>query len=392
MSANSKFFGNRDAKAVLKHGLLARYAKYFAGRAGLAAHGRVSFIDEYAGTGRYEDGNPGSPLLLATEAESAKSFGRDVKLAFVEQDDKYRARLERTLGDEHVVADQLLGGDFDSALDALLARYDRHAVLLFVDPFGLALSRETLIRVLKRNSARQPIDVLFHFSLLTVARQGALAVTRGPNSIHSAAQLDHALGPDIWRRPFEANQGREGEATEAAIEVARAFAEDLHSITSTRSTSVPVRRRPGMLPTYLLTLLSGDRRAHWDFVDMAGRSYVDWLHHCDQEDFEANLRNDEGQGIQQLFPEPEPDVGTIDRLLAAQAQKHFSETLPRLLKQRGTVRPIDHLEEVYGSMLGQARNRHVQDGFKSLFAAGEIDGECKGRRWMEQPLTWLGGQ
>ena len=109
MSANSKFFGNRDAKAVLKHGLLARYAKYFAGRAGLAAHGRVAFIDGYAGTGRYEDGNPGSPLLLATEAESAKSFGRDVKLAFVEQDDKYRARLERTLGDEHVVADQLLG-------------------------------------------------------------------------------------------------------------------------------------------------------------------------------------------------------------------------------------------------------------------------------------------
>lgn len=59
MTASSKFFGERSAQAVLKHGVLTRLAQYFAGRAGSAAHGNVAFIDCYAGEGRYQDGNPG---------------------------------------------------------------------------------------------------------------------------------------------------------------------------------------------------------------------------------------------------------------------------------------------------------------------------------------------
>ena len=73
-------------EAVLKHGLLVRYAYYFAGRAGAAARGRVAFVDGYAGEGRYDDGSPGSPLLLASQAERATLLGRDIKLAFVEPD------------------------------------------------------------------------------------------------------------------------------------------------------------------------------------------------------------------------------------------------------------------------------------------------------------------
>lgn len=86
MPASTAFFGQRNAQAVLKHGVLARYAYYFAGRAGAATQGRVAFIDGYAGEGRYEDGSPGSPLLLASQATRAKMFGRDVRLAFVYED------------------------------------------------------------------------------------------------------------------------------------------------------------------------------------------------------------------------------------------------------------------------------------------------------------------
>lgn len=224
MPANSEFFGNRDAKAVLKHGLLARYAKYFAGRAGRATNGRVAFIDGYAGKGRYDDGNPGSPLLLATQAQGAQAFGRDVRLAFFEQQEDYRAQLTYTLAAEGIEADQLIGGDLDTVIDELLQRYDGHAILLFVDPFGLAISRATLTRILKKRSRRQPIDVLYHFSLSTVARQGSLGITHKYGAAASATQLDDALGPNTWRGPFERSTGDDGAATEAAITVARSFA------------------------------------------------------------------------------------------------------------------------------------------------------------------------
>src|SRR4249919_4181685 len=120
MPASSDFFGQRSAQAVLKHGVLTRYAHYFAGRAGAATQGRVAFIDGYAGEGRYQDGSPGSPLLLASQATRAQMFGRDVKLAFVEREDARREQLRQSLGDNNIAPDQLLGGSVEDVIDGLL--------------------------------------------------------------------------------------------------------------------------------------------------------------------------------------------------------------------------------------------------------------------------------
>ncbi len=123
MPASSDFFGQRNAQAVLKHGVLTRYAHYFAGRAGAATQGRVAFIDGYAGEGRYQDGSPGSPLLLASQATRVELFGRNVKLAFVERDDTRREELRRSLAEAAIEPDQLLGGSLEDEIDRLLDRY-----------------------------------------------------------------------------------------------------------------------------------------------------------------------------------------------------------------------------------------------------------------------------
>jgi hypothetical protein len=54
-------------------------------------------------------------------------------------------------------------------------------------------------------------------------------------------------------------------------------------------------------------LFSADQKAHWDFADQASKAYVDWLHHCDREDYEANVRFHEEQGLIELFATPEPN-------------------------------------------------------------------------------------
>jgi len=249
--ASSDFFGQRSAQAVLKHGVLTRYAHYFAGRAGSATQGRVAFIDGYAGEGRYQDGSPGSPLLLASQATRAQMFGRDVKLAFVERDADRRHQLSESLAEARIEPDQLLGGDLDDVVDGLLDRYTRHAVLVFVDPFGLVVDRSTLERVLRRRSRQQPIDVLYHFSLSTVARMGRAGVVDGSTSHHNAEQLDAALGAVGWREDFERATAPNA-PTEAALAVARRFGESVGRATGIQSTGVPVRQRPGQLSKYLL--------------------------------------------------------------------------------------------------------------------------------------------
>lgn len=380
MPASSEFFGQLSAQAVLKHGVLTRYAYYFAARAGSATGGRVAFIDGYAGEGRYQDGSPGSPLLLASGATRAQMFGRDVKLAFVERDADRRHKLRRSLAQAEIKPDQLLGEGLDEVVDGLLDRYTRRAVLVFVDPFGLAVDRSTLERVMRRSSPQQPIDVLYHFSLSTVARMGRAAVVEIPTTYHNAEQLDAALGAIGWREDFERATAPNA-PTEAALAVARRFGESVRGATGVECTGVPVRQRPGQLPKYLLMLVSANRKAHWDFADQASKAHVDWLYHCDREDYEANVRSREKQGLIELFASPEPNRSDIDNQLRREAASYLPDHLGEVLRRRGSLRPIDAVEDVYGEMMGRARVTHIRAAIKQLHDAGVIDDDGTGGFW-----------
>ncbi len=380
MPASSDFFGQRSAQAVLKHGVLTRYAHYFAGRAGSATQGRVAFIDGYAGEGRYQDGSPGSPLLLASQAIRVQMFGRDVKLAFVERDADRRQELRQSLAEAEIEPDQLLGGDFDEVVDGLLDRYTLHAVLVFVDPFGLAVDRSTLERVLRRRSPTQPIDVLYHFSLSTVARMGRAGVVEGATTRYNAARLDAALGPIGWRDDFERATAPNA-PTEAALVVARRFGESVRRATGLQSTLVSVRQRPGQLPEYLLMLFSANQKAHWDFADQASKAYVDWLYHCDREDYDANVRLREEHGLIELFASAEPNKEDIDYQLCRDAAAYLPDHLIEVLRDRGSLRPVDAVEDVYGEMMGRARVMHVRAAIKHLHHAGLTDDDGTREFW-----------
>lgn len=380
MPASTAFFGQRNAQAVLKHGVLARYAHYFAGRAGAATQGRVAFIDGYAGEGRYKDGSPGSPLLLASQATRAEMFGREVKLAFVEQDDARRLRLQRSLDDNQVEADQILDGDLESVVDGLIDRYERHAILLFVDPFGLAFSQVTLERILGRRTRQQPIDVLYHFSLSTVARMGRAGVLGGPTSQQNAARLDTALGGVDWRHDFDTADDPNA-PTLAALEVARRFGPSVGAAANVPSTGVPVRQRPGQLPKYVLMLFSADPKAHWDYADVAGKTHVDWLHHCDHTDYEANIQLRAEAGVLSLFEEPEPDKDEIEQQIRRESLAYLPDHLAELVRTRESLRPVDAVQETYGEQLGLARATHVRAALQQLHRQGVIADDATGDFW-----------
>jgi hypothetical protein len=82
-------------------------------------------------------------------------------------------------------------------------------------------------------------------------------------------------------------------------------------------------------------------------------------------------------------------VETIDQLLGARADAYFAEHLPNVLRRLGSARPVDHLEDVYGEMLGQARELHLKNAFKALHARGRIDDAATGGDWMERTITWI---
>lgn len=385
---SSDFFATKNAQAVLKHGLLTRYAIYFGVRAGKATRGLVAFIDGYAGAGRYADGSPGSPLLLASQARRAQTFRRDVKLAFVETDRKCRDLLEASLAEHDVTADAIDSRPFETAGPDLLDRYANHAVLAFVDPFGLALSADCLIGMLRRSNRRQPIDVLYHFSLSTVARMGRAGVSeRAEYREDNARHLDTALGDIDWRTPFATST----DPTRTAIDVASAFARRTCELTGMRSTSIAVRQQPGQQPKYLLMLFSADPtgEAHWDFADMAAKAHIDWLLHCDTADYEAEMAALDSNGLLQLIPKERPTSEEIEKQVVASNNFMMHGHLKRLFEERRSLRPIDDIPAVFGYLLGTAGPPSVRAAIKRLHSEGSVDDNGVGD-FHARTIRWTG--
>lgn len=393
MTSKADFIATRNPQAVLKHGVLTRYAYYFAGRAGEATNGKVAFIDGYAGAGRYEDQSPGSPLLLASSAERAKPINRTVRLAFVEPDATNRAKLEHSLDQEGVTADIIEPRTFGDAAPDLLDRYARHAVFAFLDPFGLGVSHQVLVDALRRSGRRQPVDVLYHFSLSTVARMGRAGVSPEPSIARANAdQLDHALGPVDWRTAFERTPDRQGAPTETTVRVAHLFGQQVAELTGARWTAVEVRQRPSHLAKYLLMLFSADPtgEAHWEYAGNAAKAHAEWLLHCDTADFEANVAANERFGVQSLFgPELAPTLSQVESSLAEQAHQHLVRHLTELVRERRSVRPVDDVQAVFGPMLGRAGPPAVRRAVKQLHADGLVDDDGKGDFHL-RTISWTG--
>jgi three-Cys-motif partner protein len=386
--AERDFFETKNPQAVLKHGLLTRYAHYFAGRAGHATGKRVAFIDGYSGAGRYDDGSPGSPLLLASSAKRAEDIDRDVKLAFVEPDSAIRRRLLTNLVEAGVEFDVLLDRPLESVVDGLLDRYVDRAVLLFVDPFGLALSYDTLVRVLRRSRERGPVDVLLHFSTLTIARMGRAAV-KGTGAASNATLLDRALGPVDWRSALRAVPGADGAPTQAAIDVAQEFNAAIATDCGVPSLSVPVRKRKDHLPLFVLTLFCRDPvgKALWDFADMAGRACVDWLMRCESDDYNAYLAR-QAYAPSLFAVQEEPSESEINKVLDGRARTYLPDHIASVVRKAGRLVPQTDPSAVYGDLLGIAREKHIRAAVHDLLARGVIAVAGEPRQVRNTTYVW----
>ena len=205
MVSHDGFFQQKQAAAVLKHGILRRYPSVFATMAGVSGN-RVVYFDGYAGPGRYEDGSPGSPLLAVETARRTAKWNRNVECLFVERDSNYAANLETTLAAEapNEMTYRVWRGDVADHVDAALAVAGADPMLAFLDPFGTALSYTNLTSKLLGRPLSCPTEVMLNLNLENVWSTGGWLtgeVTQ-PGSEKALGRLDAFFGDDWWREEF----------------------------------------------------------------------------------------------------------------------------------------------------------------------------------------------
>ncbi|MEQ4301832.1 three-Cys-motif partner protein TcmP [Plantactinospora sp. B6F1] len=388
--AGTDFFASRRSAAVFKHGILSRYPVVFASKTGRSVEGnRVVFLDGYAGRGEYDDGQPGSPLLLSRCAEFVKGY-RSVLGFFVEQNPDNFANLERVLDEKGGAAERIVRlGSVDEHLPEVLKRAQGASLFAFLDPFGPALDFDVLKAALLGRPSWPPTEVLLHFSVLTVARMGravhAARSKRGelsPADQKTADRLDRFLGGDWWQEHFAGvrDEGDEQRATQIALEVCDTYEKLLTTGTRYRAVKMPVRPRPDLLPKYVLALFTASNEGAWHFADSLGKAGVEWSVAW-QTDL---LRKGEKYGQGSLFGDDElPTPESHSSSHGPEWTRIIATNLERLLDKLGPFCPADHVPEVYGTTLGQASTPHVRAAVK-LLRGTSVANTGKGDFWKEQ--------
>lgn len=389
MSDNEDFFRERRAQAVFKHGILLRYPTIFAAKTGIDDR-RVVFLDGYAGRGEYEDGSPGSPLLLAGTATRMADF-RNVTGVYVEKDPEDFANLQQVMAAHGRDTDHLFPGDLREHLPRILELAQGAALFAFLDPFGTALDRAQLVGDLLGRSDRAPVEVLLHISVSTVARLGGLLRRRreqgvevlDPADTKSIAHVDRFLGGTWWQEHFAPvrDEGDKERATSVALRVAELFLRDVCAEARCRAVSMPMRRRPEHLPKYVLVLFTRHEDGVWYFADTLGKAGREWEGAWRTEVASQRLVQAEKRyarapdglfGLEELFT-PEPfDPDSYEQQHRAYWQQIIESNLRDLLAARGRFRLTDHVPAVYGTVLGTASERHVRAAVKALHATGEV--------------------
>jgi len=141
----SHFFGEPQGAAVLKHEVPRQYLRIYGAKTG--SRTPVVLVDGYAGPGRYADDSPGSPELMVKTARALRTV--NVHCVFVERDRGLREQLKMLLVDELGAQESdVLEGRIEERLEPIVHAAAGKSLFIFLDPFGLSIPLDLLVRVL----------------------------------------------------------------------------------------------------------------------------------------------------------------------------------------------------------------------------------------------------
>jgi three-Cys-motif partner protein len=178
----------------------------------------ILVVDCFAGRGEFGDGQPGSPLIIASTVKKWRDKGVPVRGVFIEADPENHAHLLGVMEEHREYADVRLGS-FDDHLPEIARQARQNTVFLYVDPYnvrGLAFERMKAVYDQIRTSSSS-VEVLLNFNAATFMRWALAAVQRHKeipvetadeplDQLEDAsgepvelATLDAIAGGDYWR-------------------------------------------------------------------------------------------------------------------------------------------------------------------------------------------------
>jgi three-Cys-motif partner protein len=369
-----QFFGSKKAAAVLKHEILKGYVPPFVGKTGSRSPGnRVVIMDGFAGAGRYSDGGAGSPAIFAEAARQTPS--RNLECYFVEKDagnyQALRAMLEQE-GD--AIKWEAWHGTAGAHMDEVLARANGLPLFMFIDPYGIGPDFAQVEDIFRRRPGGRgtPATEMLYRVDASALRRILGAYRKGtdyPAREGHIRRVDEVAGGSWWRD--EDDGVRRGEVfLEWFFEQ---YLTRLCKAIDCAGWYADVKQKPHHQPAYYLVFLT----RHVDGIELFGDTLSRALVHWRKTVFFEALE-DQQRRTGQFMLDPNAQLDADERQLAASWHDAIEENVRALLRQHEQFVIRDHLTEVFGTTIGQAREMHVREALKRLHKAGITSTDSKG--------------
>lgn len=233
--ANRSFFNEKRHWSKRKDGILKCYLPpYLAKIAILKAP--ILIVDAFAGPGRFDDGEPGSPLIICQSIQEALSKGLSVPVSALCIDDDRELFSELSGLVEQFPFAEAKYGKFGDHIREIQEKAKDHSVFLYVDPWTVeGLEWDKMDRVFQHlDISKMSIEILLNFNAPSFVRRGLAALKLViPESNPEIEDADEVDAPIITAPSIERlNQVVGGDWWQNILQSSSSFPEIVQNVTN----------------------------------------------------------------------------------------------------------------------------------------------------------------
>jgi len=196
--ADRSFFNEKRHWSKRKDNILRRYLPPYLAKIA-TQQAPILIVDAFAGPGKFDDGEPGSPLIICQSIQEALSRNISVPISAlcIDDDEELFSKLCKLI--KPFPFAEARHGKFGDYIKEIQEKAKDHSVFLYVDPFTVeGLDWISLDSVFQHLSvSHMSIEILMNFNARSFARRGLatlqLAVPDSDPEIEDSEEIDAPL-------------------------------------------------------------------------------------------------------------------------------------------------------------------------------------------------------
>lgn len=271
---NDDFFVEKKAWSVVKDELLGCYFKPYVSKI-LHTYKPLVYVDCFAGKGKFDDGNQGSPLIaldvISQCQANTTATGTSIEATFI--DLNYAADLQENLKDYPWV--KIVSGKYEDNIRSILKNKSGCNVFLYIDPYGIKALQCTLFDDFARGRFNS-IELLINMNSFGFIREACHAMgttfddkeifddlveyepTKMDASDKSIKELNEIAGGDYWQPIIASYKKHEINGYDAESQFAEQYCMRLMQ-SYTYVLNMPLRIKRNQRPKYRLIYATNHR-------------------------------------------------------------------------------------------------------------------------------------